>query len=69
MDIDYIKQKALVRILDDDEALGEALKLYLELEGWRVAVYTQARRFFCRRSALGPGVHCSGRAHARDQRP
>lgn len=40
MDIDYIKQKALVRILDDDEALGEALKLYLELEGWRVAVYT-----------------------------
>lgn len=46
MDIDYIKQKALVRILDDDEALGEALKLYLELEGWRVAVYTQARRFF-----------------------
>lgn len=55
MDIDYIKQKALVRILDDDEALGEALKLYLELEGWRVAVYTQARRFFAEDLPSAPG--------------
>ena len=55
MDIDYIKQKALVRILDDDEALGEALKLYLELEGWRVAVYTQARRFFAEDLPSVPG--------------
>ena len=46
MQLDDIKQKALVRILDDDEALGEALKLYLELDGWKVAVYTQAKRFF-----------------------
>lgn len=34
MELDYIKQKALIRILDDDEALGAALKLYLELDGW-----------------------------------
>ena len=37
MELDYIKQKALIRILDDDEALGAALKLYLELDGWQVA--------------------------------
>ena len=46
MEPDYIKQKALIRILDDDEALGAALKLYLELDGWQVAAYTSARRFF-----------------------
>ena len=45
MEPDYIKQKALIRILDDDEALGAALKLYLELDGWQVAAYTSARRF------------------------
>lgn len=55
MDSDYIKQKALVRILDDDEALGQALKLYLELEGWQVAVYTQARRFFAEDRPSVPG--------------
>lgn len=55
MDSDYIKQKALVRILDDDEALGQALKLYLELEGWQVAVYTQARRFFVEDRPSVPG--------------
>lgn len=26
MELDYIKQKALIRILDDDEALGAAFK-------------------------------------------
>lgn len=55
MDSDYIKQKALVRILDDDEALGQALKLYLELEGWQVALYTQARRFFAEDRPSVPG--------------
>lgn len=55
MDSDYIKQKALVRILDDDEAHGQALKLYLELEGWQVAVYTQARRFFAEDRPSVPG--------------
>ena len=50
MEPDYIKQKALIRILDDDEALGAALKLYLELDGWQVAAYTSA--LFCRRSSV-----------------
>lgn len=44
-----------MRILDDDEALGQALKLYLELEGWQVAVYTQARRFFAEDRPSVPG--------------
>lgn len=43
MEPDYIKQKALIRILDDDEALGAALKLYLELDG---------SPLFCRRSSV-----------------
>ena len=44
-----------MRILDDDEALGEALKLYLELDGWKVAVYTQAKRFFAEDRPSVPG--------------
>lgn len=55
MDPEYIKQKALVRILDDDEALGAALKLYLELDGWQVVVYTQAQRFFAEDRPSVPG--------------
>lgn len=59
MEPDYIKQKALIRILDDDEALGAALKLYLELDGWQVAAYTSARRFFCRRSSVCARLPCA----------
>ena len=55
MEPDYIKQKALIRILDDDEALGAALKLYLELDGWQVAAYTSARRFFAEDRPSVPG--------------
>lgn len=55
MELDYIKQKALIRILDDDEALGAALKLYLELDGWQVAAYTSARRFFAEDRPSVPG--------------
>ena len=52
MEPDYIKQKALIRILDDDEALGAALKLYLELDGWQVAAYNLGSPLFCRRSSV-----------------
>ena len=55
MEPDYIKQKALIRILDDDEALGAALKLYLKLDGWQVVAYTSARRFFAEDRPSGPG--------------
>lgn len=55
MDTEYVKQKALIRILDDDEALGSALKLYLELEGWQVVAYTQARLFFAEDRPSVPG--------------
>ena len=55
MEPDYIKQKALIRILDDDEALGAALKLYLELDGWQVAAYPSARRFFAEDRPSVPG--------------
>lgn len=52
---DYVKQKALIRILDDDAALGEALKLYLELDGWNAVAYTEARRFFAEDRPSVPG--------------
>lgn len=58
MELDYIKQKALIRILDDDEALGAALKLYLELDGWQVAAYTSARRFLPKIVRLCPVALC-----------
>lgn len=35
MELDYIKQKALIRILDDDEALGAALNSILSLTAGR----------------------------------
>ncbi len=59
MEPDYIKQKALIRILDDDEALGAALKLYLELDGWQVAAYTpRLAAFLPKIVRLCPAASC-----------
>lgn len=52
MEPDYIKQKALIRILDDDEALGAALKLYLELDGLAGSGLHLGSPLFCRRSSV-----------------
>lgn len=36
------QEKSLVRIVDDDDSLREALRLVLEMEGWQVADYANA---------------------------
>ena len=32
-----VQKAALIRIVDDDDSLREALRFVLEMEGWRVA--------------------------------
>lgn len=41
-----VQQGALVRIVDDDDSLRDALRFVLETEGWRVADYRSANDFF-----------------------
>ena len=41
-----MQQGALVRIVDDDDSLRDALRFVLETEGWRVADYRSANDFF-----------------------
>ena len=53
--LEQIKQKALVRIVDDDAELAEALRFFLEIEGWRAVVYTRAREFFAADAPSKPG--------------
>ena len=43
--ITAVKEAALVRICDDDTDLAAALELYLTLEGWKTAVYHDAKSF------------------------
>lgn len=44
-DITAVKEASLVRICDDDTDLAAALELYLTLEGWKTAVYHDAKSF------------------------
>lgn len=55
MTLDEIKSKALVRIVDDDAELAEALRFFLEIEGWQATVYTRAREFFAADMPSRPG--------------
>lgn len=41
-----VQQGALVRIVDDDDSLRDALRFVLETEDWRVADYRSANDFF-----------------------
>lgn len=53
--LDEVKKKALVRIVDDDAELAEALRFFLEIEGWQAVVYTRAREFFAADRPSQPG--------------
>ena len=41
-----VQQGVLVRIVDDDASLRDALRFVLETEGWRVVDYRSANDFF-----------------------
>ena len=55
MTLDEIKSQALVRIVDDDAELAEALRFFLEIEGWKAVVYTRAKEFFAADMPSRPG--------------
>lgn len=40
-----VQKDALVRIVDDDDSLRDALRFVLETEGWRVSDYRSAGDF------------------------
>lgn len=40
-----LKKACLIRICDDDIDLANALQLYLELEGWKTAIFHDAKSF------------------------
>lgn len=44
--ISEAKARGLVRIVDDDDALREALRFALEADGWKVSDYGTAEQFF-----------------------
>ncbi len=55
MTLDEIKSQSLVRIVDDDAELAEALRFFLEIEGWNAVVYTRAKEFFAADMPSRPG--------------
>lgn len=59
-----VQQGALVRIVDDDDSLRDALRFVLETEGWRVADYRSANDFFRGDRTIGAGLRRHGRAYA-----
>ncbi len=54
-DIALLKRRTLVRIVDDDSELRDALQFLLEVEGWRVAAYDRAEDFLTSDAPSVPG--------------
>ncbi|MDY4163512.1 MAG: response regulator, partial [Sutterella sp.] len=50
-----VQKKALIRIVDDDDSLREALRFVLEMEGWQVADYRCADDFLRGDAPSDPG--------------
>ena len=50
-----VKRRCLIRAVDDDPAIREALEFMLEAEGWRVKSYASGRDFLTDDAASVPG--------------
>lgn len=50
-----VQKAALIRIVDDDDSLREALRFVLEMEGWHVADYASANDFLRSDAPSDPG--------------
>lgn len=50
-----VQGKALIRIVDDDDSLREALRFVLEMEGWQVTDYSSADAFLRGDAPSTPG--------------
>ena len=54
-EVEAAKRETLIRIVDDDDSLRDALRFVLETEGWRVADHAGAREFLTRDAPSTPG--------------
>lgn len=54
-EVEAAKGETLIRIVDDDDSLRDALRFVLETEGWRVADHAGAREFLTRDAPSTPG--------------
>ena len=54
-EVEAAKRETLIRIVDDDDSLRDALRFMLETEGWRVADHAGAREFLTRDAPSTPG--------------
>lgn len=50
-----IRQGTIIRIVDDDEDIRDALSFMLECKGWQVRTYGSARDFLTQDSPSIPG--------------
>ncbi len=55
MQLEEIKKASLIRIVDDDEHLANALKFFLEIEGWKCEVYNAVTPFLINDRPSIPG--------------
>lgn len=63
----FAQAHALVRIVDDEADLREALSFVLDMEGWKTVTYGRAEDFFTGDS-VGAGLRGARRAHAGHER-
>ena len=59
---DDIRKNALIRIVDDDAEVREAIEFMLICKGWRTAAYESAAAFLkeCRPAAFSSTSGCRG---------
>lgn len=49
------KEKAVIRIVDDDEGFGDAIRFMLKTDGWLVSYYSETGTFLKKDDPDGPG--------------
>ena len=49
-----LKEETIIRIVDDDADIRDALSFMLECKGWQVRAYSSARDITERKGAIAP---------------
>ncbi len=55
-DLAVLQEQCVVRVVDDDQAVRDALQCVLEIEGWRVMTFESAEHYLRSDSPSTPGV-------------